>query len=151
ASEPVDVIATSGSAAPVQDAPAPVAPPTLVAGPAPLPEGALPPDKLPAGAMAEPFVSGAAIPVALVFAPDGRLFYAEQRTGKIRVVQDGALLADPFYQFLVADQDNTGLLALTLDPDFQHNHYLYAMYTAPNMAAAGGNAAGPNQVVRLTD
>jgi glucose/arabinose dehydrogenase/outer membrane protein assembly factor BamB len=150
ASQPEDVIATSGvaTAVPQDAAAAPAAPPALVASATPLPEGALPPDKLPTGAMAEPFVSGAAVPNALVFAPDGRLFYAEQRTGKIRIVQDGALLADPFYQLLVSDQPDTGLVALTLDPDYQHNHYMYVLYTAPKTA---GGASGLNELIRLTD
>lgn len=89
------------------------------------------------------------MPVALAFAPDGRLFYAELRTGKIRVVQNGVLQPDPFYQVLVADQPDAGLLALTLDPDFPHNHYVYALYTAPQ--SGGGNGKGPNGVLRLTD
>jgi glucose/arabinose dehydrogenase len=155
-SEPMSVLATRAayiSSAPVSAATTPTSAPSLVASPTPLPQGALPSDKLPAGAVAEPFVTGAAIPSALAFAPDGRLFYAELQTGRIRVVQSGALLPDPFYQFLVASQGDAGLLGLTLDPDFPHNHYLYALYTAPKTAGDGGGgaAAGPNEVVRLTD
>jgi glucose/arabinose dehydrogenase len=117
-----------------------------------LPEGARQPDHLPADAIAEPFVSGAADPVALAFAPDGRLFYTELRTGKIRVVQNGVLLPDPFYQFLVSQQPGTGLIGLTVDPDFQDNHFVYAMFTsAPVDGKSGGGASGPTEVLRLTD
>jgi aldose sugar dehydrogenase len=126
--------------------------PTLVSTPTPLPEGARQPDHLPADAIAEPFVSGAEIPVAVAFAPDGRLFYNELRTGKIRVVQNGTLLPDPFYQFLVADQPESGLLGLTLDPDFQDNHYVYAFFTSVRVDGKnGGRTSGPNEVFRLTD
>jgi len=153
-SEPVSVL-TNGQAPDPSPAAAanvttatPAPTPVLAPTPTPLPEGALLPDKLPKGAIAEPFVPGAVQPSALAFAPDGRLFYAEQHTGKIRVVQDGVLLPTPFFQFLVADDSGSGLLGLTLDPDFSTNHYLYAMYTAPKTAAGG---PGPNGVVRLTD
>jgi glucose/arabinose dehydrogenase len=126
--------------------------PNLVPTPTPLPDGARQPDQLPADAVAEPFVSGAEIPAAIAFAADGRLFYNELRTGKIRVVQNGVLLADPFYQFLVADQPGRGLLGLTLDPDFQTNHYVYAFFTSvPVDGKEGGATSGPNAVVRLTD
>jgi glucose/arabinose dehydrogenase len=144
---------------------APAAPAVALAPPpTPVPDGVLPPDSLPAGTVAETYLSGAELPVALAFAPDGRLFYNELRTGRIRVVQNGMLLPDPFYQFSVADQtDGTGLLGLALDPDFQRNHYVYAFYTSPGDGSKPSHAAGgadpeqqlpppgPNQVVRLTD
>ena len=153
ASEPVSVVTsdrrTASASVAADSTPGPV--PALVASPTQLPEDALVPDKLPAGAVAEPFVTGADVPAALAFAPDGRLFYSELHTGRIRVVQDGVLLPDPFYQFLVADQPSAGLLGLTLDPDFQNNHYLYAIYTAPRAGTGEGNANGPNELVRLTD
>jgi glucose/arabinose dehydrogenase len=159
-SAPLSVVdARSSSSSPqLTAAPAPAASqtpaptPKLVSTPTPLPEGARLPDQLPAQAIAEPFVSGAEMPVALAFAPDGRLFYNELRTGKIRVVQNGTLLPDPFYQFLVADQPDSGLLGLALDPNFTDNHYVYAFFTSvPVDATNGGATRGPNEVLRLTD
>jgi len=159
-SEPLSVVdahvSTSGqelTPAPTEAVGATATPtPKLVATPTPLPEGARQPDLLPANAIAEPFVSGAQDPVALAFAPDGRLFYNELRTGKIRVVQNGALLPDPFYQFLVADQAGSGLLGLTLDPDFKDNHYVYVFFTSVTVDGKAGRATtGPNEVFRLTD
>src|SRR5262249_54235839 len=129
--------------------PAPL--PKLPATPTPPPEGALLPDQLPAGTVAEPFLPGADLPVALAFAPDGRLFYNELRTGSIRVVQNGVLLPDPFYQFIISDQGQSGLLGLALDPNFQTNHYVYALYTSAPVDAREGAASGPNAVIRLTD
>jgi glucose/arabinose dehydrogenase len=124
--------------------------PVLAPTPTPLPQDAPAPDRLPTGAIAEPFVAGANAPVALAFAPDGRLFYNELRTGKIRIVKDGVLLPAPFYQFIVDEKADGGLVGLTLDPDFATNHYVYAMYTTPKTPGDGGAASG-NQVVRLTD
>src|SRR5262249_52155762 len=123
--------------------PAPPAPtPRLVAAPTPIPDGALPPDALPTDAVAEPFLTAADLPVALAFAPDGRLFYDELRTGNIRIVQNGELLPTPFYQFAVSQTGSNGLVGLALDPDFAQNHFVYASYAS---------ASGPIEVVRLTD
>jgi glucose/arabinose dehydrogenase len=126
--------------------------PTIVPAPTALPEGAKPPEHMPSGAVTESFLAGAEFPVSLAFAPDGRLFYSELHTGKIRVVQNGTLLRDPFYKFAVAGQPETGLLGLALDPDFAHNHYLYVFYTSvADGSAESGGSSGPNEVVRLTD
>lgn len=70
----------------------------------------------------------------LAFAPDGRLFYAEQLTGAIRVISaDGELQEKPFAQVEVATYGELdwGLTGLALDPDFETNHYLYAFLTEP--------------------
>jgi len=156
-SAPLDVVAAYGSPqgqqvtgapmAAVRASPAPL--PSLAPTPTPLPEGARQPDQLPAGTIAEPFLSGADNPVALAFAPDGRLFYNELHTGRIRVVQNGTLLPEPFYQFLISDQPKAGLVGLTLDPDFAKNHYVYVLFTSVSTDARAAN--GPNEVVRLTD
>ena len=150
ASAPLGVVVAhpAPAAEPAAAQATPVAAPTLAPTATPVPAGAAPPDRLPAGAIAEPFVSGANMPVALAFAPDGRLFYAELQTGRIRVVQNGSLLPTPFYQLLVANQEGAGLYGLALDPDFATNHYLYALYTAVGDANGGH---GPNKLVRLTD
>jgi glucose/arabinose dehydrogenase len=126
--------------------------PTLVPSPTPLPEGALPAEHMPSGIVSEAFLSDAAVPVSLAFATDGRLFYNELKTGRIRIVQDGVLLSEPFYQFGVAGQPETGLIGLALDPDFAHNHYVYVFYTSvPGGGTESGGSNGPNQVVRLTE
>lgn len=72
--------------------------------------------------------------VAMAFAPDGRLFYAEQFTGAIRVINaDGELLEEPFAQVEVANYLDLdwGLTGLALDPDFETNHYVYTFLTEP--------------------
>src|SRR5205823_3038123 len=72
--------------------------PTSAPTPTPLPKGSQLPDRLPSGAVSDTFMP-AESPVAIAFAPDGTLFYNELHTGKIRVVRNGTLLPDPFYQF----------------------------------------------------
>jgi YVTN family beta-propeller protein len=156
--DPVGILVTAAPPAAGSTAtptPAPVADPsptpTVVPTATPLPEGASPPEHMPAGAASDAFVSDANYPVAFVFAPDGTLFYNELKTGKIRIVRNGQLLPDPFYQFKVAGQPETGLLGLTLDPDFVDNHYVYVFYTSVPAGQDNGGTNGPNEVVRLTD
>ena len=86
----------------------------------------------PAAASQEPenvsFASGFTAPTAIALVPDGRVFVAEQG-GRVRVVKDGRVLAQPFLEL---DEDSSmerGLLGVTLDPDFESNGYLYAYYT----------------------
>ncbi len=79
-------------------------------------------------------VTEAERPAAMSFAPDGRLFYAEQLTGNIRVVDvDGQLREEPFAHVDVATyiELDWGLTGLALDPDFETNHYVYAFLTEP--------------------
>jgi glucose/arabinose dehydrogenase len=71
-------------------------------------------------------------PTDLAFAPDGRIFVAE-RAGRVRIVRDGRLQAEPA---LTLDDVSTagegGLLGLALDPQFERTHFVYAVYTAPS-------------------
>ena len=84
---------------------------------------------------------------ALAFAPDGRLFYAEQNTGAVRIVSaQGELLSAPFVQTQIAAGPGWGLLGLALDPDFASNQYVYLYLTKP----VGTGKAQP-VVVRYTD
>jgi YVTN family beta-propeller protein len=129
----------------------PTATPTIVPAPTPLPQGELPPEHMVAGAVSDAFVPDAAFAVSFAFAPDGTMFYNELQTGKIRIVRNGQLLPDPFYQFKVAGQPETGLIGLALDPNFSQNHYVYVFYTSVPEGQDTGGPNGPNEVVRLTD
>lgn len=68
------------------------------------------------------------VPWALAFAPDGRLFFTE-RTGRVRVIEGGAVAKEPVAVIDVASVGEAGLLGLALDPDFERNHYLYVYHT----------------------
>ncbi|AYB30373.1 PQQ-dependent sugar dehydrogenase [Chryseolinea soli] len=67
-------------------------------------------------------------PTAMAFAPDGRIFVAQQ-SGALRVIKNGALLTTPFITLSVNDDGERGLIGVTLDPDFATNHYLYLYHT----------------------
>ncbi len=75
-----------------------------------------------------PYASGLDEPVAMAFAPDGRLFVAE-KGGGVRIIRDGTVLEPPFATVDVHDFLESGLLGLTLDPDFENNHYVYVFAT----------------------
>jgi len=69
-------------------------------------------------------------PVALAFAPDGRIFVGE-KSGLVYIIEDGNKLATPFIdlQWDVLDHWDRGLLGLVLDPDFANTGYVYFLYT----------------------
>ena len=72
-------------------------------------------------------------PMELAITKDGRIFYVERR-GKVRVYnqvnQETKIIGTiPLY-----DEHEDGLLGITLDPDFEQNHWLYVFYSAPGNA-----------------
>jgi glucose/arabinose dehydrogenase len=71
-------------------------------------------------------------PVLAIGAGDGsnRLFIV-QKSGRIRVMKNGALLATPFLDIssLVSKGGEQGLLGLAFSPHFATNHRLYVDYT----------------------
>jgi glucose/arabinose dehydrogenase len=84
---------------------------------------------LPQGFTDSQVVSGLTNPTDMEFAPDGRLFVAEQ-AGKVRIAKPNGTLAT----FLdisakVASNGERGLLALAFDPNFSTNHFVYLHYT----------------------
>src|SRR3972149_6229086 len=54
------------------------------------------PNPTPVPFRVETFLPNANFPVTMAFAPDGRLFYNELRTGQVRIVQNGQLQVLPF-------------------------------------------------------
>ena len=74
--------------------------------------------------------SGLTNPTAMAFAPDGRLFVAQQG-GQLRVIKNGVLLAAPFLTVAVTSNSERGLLGVAFDPTFATatNKYVYVYYT----------------------
>ncbi|MGI9429352.1 MAG: carbohydrate-binding domain-containing protein, partial [Bythopirellula sp.] len=103
----------------------------------------------------ETIVSGLTRPTAIDFAPDGRMFVAQQN-GVVRVYENGSLLSQPFIDISarVNNVQDRGLLGLAVHPQFPTQPYVYLLYTYedPNELAGSGNA-GPdgrgNRVARL--
>jgi glucose/arabinose dehydrogenase len=75
--------------------------------------------------------SGLNQPTDLRFLPDGRILISE-KTGAIRVYNDGQMQADPLITIPVRSDWSRGLLGIEVDPDFDQNGYVYAAYITPD-------------------
>ena len=95
-------------------------------------------------------VSGLTNPTDMEFAPDGRLFITED-TGRVRIAKpdgtpDGTLATFLNISTKVDSKGERGLLALTFDPGFSTNGYVYLHYTRK----ATSSTPPHNRVVRVT-
>ncbi|HEY9044963.1 MAG TPA: PQQ-dependent sugar dehydrogenase [Ohtaekwangia sp.] len=85
----------------------------------------------PAGFSRVQVANGISNPTVMAFAPDGRIFVAQQN-GALRVIKNGALLTTPFIQLSVNSSGERGLIGIALDPNFATNGYIYLYYTLPD-------------------
>ena len=69
-------------------------------------------------------------PMELAVAPDGRVFFCE-RAGKFYVYDPAQKKTRLLYDFpaKAVDKYLNGLLGMTIDPNFEQNHFLYFFYT----------------------
>jgi glucose/arabinose dehydrogenase len=104
-------------------------------------------EPVPSGTHIETVLPNMTEPVALAFDSSGRLFYTE-RTGAVRLFANGQLQGTPVITFSVDDCFERGLLGITLDPNFNTNHYIYVYYTAWSGTACGDSV---NRVVRFVE
>ncbi len=93
----------------------------------------------------EPFVTGLEEPVYVTSAHDGtgRLFVVERR-GRIRIIRNGSLLAQPFLDIrplVNSGFTEQGLLSVVFHPQYTQNGHFYVDYT---------DASGASNVVRYT-
>lgn len=89
-------------------------------------------------------LTGLNFPVALAQAPDGRVFFNERLTGRIRIInQQWQLVPTPFCQIPIATSGEQGLLGLAFDPDFPNNRFVYVYHSASSPLR--------NRIVRYTD
>jgi glucose/arabinose dehydrogenase len=101
---------------------------------------------LPQGFTNSQVVSGLTNPTDMEFAPDGRLFVTED-AGRVRIAKpDGTLATFLNISTKVDSKGERGLLALTFDPGFSTNHYVYIHYTKK----ATSTTPPHNRVVRVT-
>lgn len=98
-----------------------------------------------------PFLEDLAFPTNMALAPDGRLFFTEKETGKVRIVTpDGRLLRRPFVTLPVIPGAERGLLGIAVHPDFEREPWVYLYLSDPTdgrnrlvrVRAAGDAAAG---------
>ena len=95
----------------------------------------------PAGFQQVLVANGISNPTVMAFAPDGRLFVAQQ-TGALRIIENGVLLSTPAITLSVNASGERGLLGIAFDPDFNNNHFIYLYYTL--------SSAANNRISRFT-
>src|SRR5438034_746327 len=83
---------------------------------------------LPPGFEADLVAGGLYEPTAMAVAPDGRIFVNE-KPFDVRVVENGQLLPAPFLTLPVERSGERGVDGIALDPDFEHNGFVYIYYT----------------------
>ncbi len=103
------------------------------------------PGGLPADFERTVYASGLTSPTAMAFSPDGRLFVCE-RAGRLRVIKNGVLLAQPFLTVPVVTDGERGLVGVAIDPNFATNRYLYIYYTY----TGGTTHTGVTRISRFT-
>lgn len=100
------------------------------------------------------YVDGVTMPISMVFTPDGRMLFSEVTEGQIRVaVPDGAkarLLSQPFAKVEIAKGGESGALGIALDPDYEHNRWVYFYYSEPDPNRDDRRPLR-NRIVRFTD
>jgi glucose/arabinose dehydrogenase len=84
-------------------------------------------------------IASADYPAGLAAAPDGRIFYSELWSGRIRVIRrDGSVDAEPWadvnarYGIRWVTFFHGGLSGIALDPEFARNHFVYVVTQVPD-------------------
>lgn len=86
------------------------------------------------------------VPWSLAFLPDGRMLFTE-RVGRVRVVQNGTLLAQPALTLTdVRAVGEGGALGITIHPNFAQNRFVYLAYTATR-----GDGVPVNRIARYRE
>jgi glucose/arabinose dehydrogenase len=84
---------------------------------------------------------------SMALAPDGRLFFTEKNTGKVKIMKHEKVFDTPFVKISdLHTKGEQGLLGITLDSKFEENHLVYLYYTSEY-----DNGKPFNRVVRFTD
>lgn len=100
------------------------------------------------GSDVDVYVDGMNAPVAVAFAPDGRLFFTEKETGHVRVVIDRVIQPQPVATFPSAILGEQGLIGIAMDPDFENNHYIWVTHVLSDKV---NNGEKLNRVIRFTE
>ncbi|WP_232064712.1 ThuA domain-containing protein [Rhodocytophaga rosea] len=70
-------------------------------------------------------------PMELAVAGDGRVFFTELSTGNLFLYNTNTKKQSLVHQFALSKFRGTGLIGVTLDPDFATNQYIYLYYSPP--------------------
>jgi quinoprotein glucose dehydrogenase len=75
------------------------------------------------------WVDGLEEPVNMAWAPDGTLFVVEKDAGRVRLIEDGRLLAEPVVTIDVDVASEMGLLGIAVHPEWPDEPWLYLYYS----------------------
>lgn len=89
----------------------------------------------------EEVVAGLDVPWGIAFLPNKDMLVTE-RSGQVRLVQNGKLRPQAIATINVSDRGEGGLLGIATHPDFASNRYFYIYYTA------NANGSAVNRVER---
>jgi glucose/arabinose dehydrogenase/regulation of enolase protein 1 (concanavalin A-like superfamily) len=103
--------------------------------------GTLHAQNYPSGFSQVEVASGISNPTVMAFAPDGRIFVAQQN-GVLIVIKNATKLTTPAISLSVNSSGERGLIGIALHPSFSSNGIIYLHYTIP-----GGSR---NRVSRFT-
>ena len=92
------------------------------------------------------WITNLEIPWEIVFLPDSKRVLVTERTGQIRLIENGKLQSEPYAVPPVAVIGEGGLMGLAYHPDFPTEPYIYTMYTYRSE-----NGTLYNRVTRFTD
>lgn len=71
-------------------------------------------------------------PVALAIDAQGRIFYTEKDTGRVRLIVNGQLQPQAVITVPVRTVGEAGLIGIAFDPDYALNHFMYIYHTSPD-------------------
>lgn len=107
---------------------------------------------VPSGFVAETVIGKLRLPTSFAFAGNGRILITE-KSGVVRVVQDGQLLQEPFIDLSaeVNDVGQRGLLDVAVHPNFPATPFVYLAYVYDPTEALSHNPEGArvSRVLRL--
>ncbi|MBA4183012.1 MAG: PQQ-dependent sugar dehydrogenase [Acidobacteria bacterium] len=76
----------------------------------------------------ETVASNLEVPWAIAFAPDNQIFFTE-RPGRVRIIENGKLRSEPVFTVPdVEPSSESGLMDLSLHPNFAANKFVYLAY-----------------------
>jgi glucose/arabinose dehydrogenase len=114
------------------------------AAPSPLPT----PRATPPAGFTDSAVASVTTPTTVVGLPDGRVVVLA-KSGTVRIIQNGALVATPALTLSVCDGSEMGLLGFAVDPEFARNGFVYIYYTRSTGDCFSGSGR-VNRVSRFT-
>ena len=84
---------------------------------------------LPPGTKVQTYQGNLDFPIDMAWVKGTKRVYFTQKSGAIRIMKGGRLLAQPCAVLPVNDEGERGALGLALDPRYKRNHRLYVYYT----------------------